>query len=78
MLFFKRLAEKNEELNPGAINKMYGALVQEKVRSRYSQSEENAILRKTLANMPGSQEEFEQFNTFVEQCKVEARTELGI
>lgn len=78
MLFFKRLAEKNEEVLPGSIAKMYSALVNEKVRARYSQSDENAILRKKLANMTGAQAEFDEFNTFVEQCKTEARAEIGI
>lgn len=78
MLFFKRLAEKNEEVLPGSIAKMYAALVNEKVRARYSQSDENAILRKKLANMTGAQAEFDEFNTFVEQCKSEARKELDI
>lgn len=76
MLIFKRLAHKNEEAEKGGITKMYEALVNEKIRTRYSQSEENAILRKAIAGI--GTEEFNAFNAFAEQCKVEARAEIGI
>lgn len=74
MQFFKRLAHKNEEVEPGALRKMYAALVNEKIRARYDISEELAILRKRDTKP----EEFAEYNAFVEQCKAESRIEIGI
>ena len=75
MRYFKRLAHKNEEVEQGGIRKMYAALVNEKIRARYDQSAENAILRKAIAGL--DMEEFNAFNAFAEQCKTEAKRELG-
>lgn len=74
MQFFKRLAHKNEEVEQGALRKMYAALVNEKIRARYDISEELAILRKRDTKP----EEFSKYNAFAEQCKAEARAELGM
>lgn len=76
MQFFRRLAHKLEEVEPGTLRKHYEMLVNEKIRARYSQSAENAILRKAIAGM--DMEEFNAFNAFAEQCKAEARIEIGI
>ena len=74
MQFFKRLAHKLEQVEPGTLRIHYAALVNEKIRARYDLSEELAILRQrdTKPN------EFEAYNAFVEQCKTEARREIGI
>jgi hypothetical protein len=64
MQFFKRLAHKNEEVEQGALHKMYAALVNEKIRARYDQSAENAILRKAIAGL--DMEEFNTFNAYAE------------
>ncbi len=64
MLFSKRLAHKIEEVEPGTLRETYSALVNEKIRARYSQSAENAILRKAIAGMDMA--EFEAFNAFAE------------
>lgn len=74
MQFFKRLAHKNEEVEQGALRKMYAALVNEKIRARYDISEELSILRKRDTKP----EEFAEYNSFVERCKAEARAEIGI
>ena len=72
----KRLAHKNEQTEKGALRKMYAALVNEKIRAKYSQSAENAILRKAITGV--DMDEFNAYNAFAEQCKVEARMEIGI
>ena len=74
MQVFKRLARKNEEVKPGAIRAMYAALVNEKIRARFTLSEELAILRQRDTKP----DEFAEYNAFVEQCKAEARGEIGI
>ena len=74
----KRLAAKNEQMVPGTRRKAYDAYVNAKVRERYSAAEETAILRKKLAGIPGADEEFAAFNSYVENCKIEARADLGM
>lgn len=74
MQFFKRLAHKNEAVEQGSLHAMYAALVNEKIRARYSISEELAILRQRDTKP----DEFAAYNSFVEQCKTEARVEIGL
>lgn len=52
----------------------YPQLVESKIRTRYSMSAELAILRQRDTKP----EEFTEYNTFCEQCKAQAKTELGI
>lgn len=52
----------------------YPQLVENKIRTRYSVSAEFAILRQRDTKP----EEFAEYNAFCEQCKAEAKTELGI
>ena len=52
----------------------YPQLVENKIRTRYSVSAELAILRQRDTKP----EEFAEYNAFCEQCKAEAKTELGI
>jgi hypothetical protein len=74
MQFFKRLAHKNETVEQGTLRVLYAALVNEKIRARYDISEELAILRQRDTKP----DEFAEYNAFVEQCKAEARAEIGI
>lgn len=74
MLFFKRLAHKNESVEHGGLRKMYADLVNEKIRARYTLSEELSILRQRDTKP----DEFAAYNAFVEQCKAEARIEIGM
>lgn len=74
MQFFKRLAHKLEQVEPGTLRIHYAALVNEKIRARFTLSEELAILRQRDTKP----DEFEAYNAFVEQCKTEARGEIGI
>ena len=71
----KRLIAKNESAVPGSRAKMYAALVNQKIRARYKQDEVEAIMRKAIN---GDRAEFDVYNAFAEQCKAEARKELGI
>ena len=52
----------------------YPQLVENKIRTKYSVSAELAILRQRNSKP----EEFAEYNAYCEQCKVQARTELGI
>ena len=49
----------------------YEELVNKMVREKYSESEEFAILRKTINNP--SNEQFIEYNNFVEQCKLQVK-----
>ena len=52
----------------------YPQLVESKIRKKYSVSAELAILRQRDTKP----EEFTEYNNFCEQCKAQAKTELGI
>ena len=70
MEYYKiELAKKN-----GTAARLYPALVAEKLRRVYSLNEELAILRQR-DEKPG---EFEAYNAYAEQCKKEAKEELGL
>lgn len=69
MKIIRKLSEKN-----GTLAKRYGDAVNNRIRERYSISEELAILRQRDTKP----EEFEAYNAYVEQCKVAAKAELGI
>ena len=53
---------------------LYDELVDSKIRARYTISQEFAILRQRDTKP----EEFAEYNAYCEQCKAEARAELGI
>ena len=72
MMFYKRLAHKNEEAKPGGLRRMYADRVNEMIRARYSVSDELAIIRQRDTKP----EEFEEYNAFVEGCKATAREEI--
>lgn len=52
----------------------YPTLVTEKIRKRYTIDEELAILRQR----DEKPEEFAEYNAYAEQCKRDARVELGL
>lgn len=58
----------------GTQSQHYPKLVTEKIRERYTIDEELAILRQR----DEKPEEFAAYNAYAEQCKAEARAELGI
>lgn len=57
----------------GLIKEAYAALVSEKIKRRYSPSDELALLRQREEK----REEFLAYNAYAEACKAEARAELG-
>lgn len=54
----------------------YETLVDFLVKLNYSASEENALLRKKIANLDNSHE-FDIYNAYVEECKTLAKELLG-
>jgi len=60
-------AEFVGETNPKAL------ALNRKVRERYSLSDELAIMRKALAKLGINDEQLEEYNAFVEQCKQEVK-----
>lgn len=66
--------DKSAELAEIKVTIDYPQLVESKIRTRYSMSAELAILRQRDTKP----EEFTEYNAFCEQCKAQAKTELGI
>lgn len=65
----KRIAEKNN-----TTSKVYGDLVNQKIRIRYSLSEELALLRQK----DEKPDEYAIYNAYVEQCKNDAKAEIAM
>ena len=70
------LVERDKTVELAQIKKTidYPQLVESKIRKKYSVSAELAILRQRDTKP----EEFTEYNNFCEQCKAQAKTELGI
>ena len=66
--------DKKAELERIKMTIDYPQLVENKIRTPYSMSAELAILRQRDTKP----EEFAEYNAFCEQCKAQAKTELGI
>lgn len=67
-----KLIKGNDEV----VKQQYEALIVSEIRKKYSQNDENAILRKRLAGL--DTEEFETYNAYVEECKTKAKLLLGL
>ena len=67
-----KLLKKNKDVEPQTYEAVYGSLVQNKIRERYSLSAELSILRKRDTNP----EEFEEYNRFAEACKAEIKKDI--
>ena len=67
----KKLARLN-----GTLDLLYEKKVVSRIRKKYSPSAENAILRKYMSNPQEHAAEFEEYDTYAEQCKAEARLEV--
>ncbi len=65
-----KLIRDNQDLK----KQQYESLVVAEIRKKYSQNEENAILRKKLAGLDNG--EFEAYNTYVEYCKTKIKEML--
>lgn len=71
---FLKLAQKNRESHPASWEALYEYTIIRKIRRRYTVNQELAILRQRDTKPA----EFEAYNAYVEQCKVEVREEMGI
>ena len=69
-----KLAIKNKEVEPKSWEELYEYLIISKIRTKYTLNQELAILRQRDVKS----EEFAEYNSFVEKCKAEAKTELDI
>lgn len=74
MMKFVNLAKKNKEAIPTSWDELYEHSVVKRVRAKYTLNQELAILRQRDAKP----DEFAEYSKFVEQCKTEAKEELGI
>jgi hypothetical protein len=68
------LARKNREVNSESWESLYESEIIRRIRNRYTVNQELAILRQRDTKA----EEFAAYNAFVEECKSEAKKELGI
>lgn len=71
---FLKLALKNKEVDAKSFDELYENLIIRKIRTKYTVSQELAILRQRDEKPV----EFAEYNTFVELCKTEAKKELGL
>lgn len=70
----KKLLAANDVAVPGTRDRVYSKLVVSKIRTILSIDDEFAILRQRDTKP----EEFNAYNALIEQCKAEAREEVGI
>lgn len=68
-----RLARKNRESNPKSWEQLYENEIIRRIRKRYSVNQELAILRQRDTK----QEEFAEYNAYVEKCKAEVKAEFA-
>ena len=73
MKIFTRLANKNKASEPQEWERVYEALIESKIRARYSVNQELATLRQRDTKPA----EFAAYNTYVEKCKAEAKEEFA-
>ena len=66
---------EKEELQT-ILKQRYNELSQRKIRQRYTATDEYKVLREYLANKEGSEEQFGEYNNYVELCKLEAYKEI--
>ena len=70
---YLNLLNKNKTVEPATYDAVYGALIEQKIRIKYSLSAELAILRQRDTKP----EEYEAYNAYAEQCKQEVKAMLG-
>lgn len=58
----------------GDAESLYNALVEEKIRARYAVGDELAIVRQR----DRKPQEFAEYDSYCEECKREAKEELGL
>lgn len=69
-----KLAQKNKEINPTSLDDFYERTVVQKIRTKYSLSQELAILRQRDTKPS----EFAEYHAFVEACKAEVKQQMGM
>lgn len=74
MNILQRLSMRNRIAAPDSMAKVQKAMIVRKIRERYDQDDENAILRQRDTKP----DEFAAYNEYVEQCKTAVKKELGI
>ena len=62
--------------NSKVIREQYEGLVVSEIRKKYSQNDENAIVRKKLAGVDSG--EFDEYNSYVEDCKAKAKNAIDL
>ena len=71
---FKDLLNRNKAREPKTFEAVYADEITKRIRLRYSISDELAILRQRDTKV----EEFNAYNEYAEQCKVDVKADLGI
>lgn len=73
------LAKKNREADPASWDALYGRLVSNKFRKRYTQDAVEAIVNNYLGEPTDEKyiAEFKAMQEYREQCKAEVKEELG-
>lgn len=71
---FLRLAQKNKERFPQSWEVLYGKMIENKIRTKYSINQELSIQRQR----DKKPDEFAAYDAFVEQCKAEVKAEMKI
>lgn len=71
---FLKLAKKNKEHSPESWEKLYESEIIRRIRTKYSIDQELAILRQRDTKIA----EFDEYNTFAEECKREVKVEMEI
>lgn len=61
----------------GTLDKVYGQEVNKRIRQHYSESEELAIQRHKLNHPKAQSDEWDEYNSYCEQCKTEVHDEMG-
>lgn len=70
---FLKLALKNKEVDAGSFDELYESIIVRKIREKYTVNQELAIIRQRDTKP----DEFAAYNAFVEQCKADAKREIG-
>ena len=68
-----RLARLNREVNPESWEQLYESEIIRRIRERYTVNQELAILRQRDTK----QEEFAEYNTYVEKCKADVKADFS-
>ena len=62
----------------GCLDKIYDREVNLAIRKRYSESEEMAMIRHHALDPVRYADEWEEYNSYVESCKLQVKEVLGI